>query len=135
MLRECCPVQALIYPDFLYFNNRNNNKYLKNISRKITYNFDEPCCSILLQGILKQTVEEELKNRVKEKEIIPALLNIKEFCDYRGIRVAVKAACCLKILSEKAWKKNSKCVKLMEIEHTRFSHEFFYWRKTSGKDK
>lgn len=49
--------------------------------------------------------------------------------------VAVKAACCLKILSEKAWKKNSKCVKLMEIEHTRFSHEFFYWRKTSGKDK
>lgn len=86
MLRECCPVQALIYPDFLYFNNRNNNKYLKNISRKITYNFDEPCCSILLQGILKQTVEEELKNRVKEKEIIPALLNIKEFCDYRGIR-------------------------------------------------
>lgn len=43
--------------------------------------------------------------------------------------------CCKKILSEKAWKKNSKCVKLMEIEHTRFSHEFFYWRKTSGKDK
>ena len=31
------------------------------------------------------TVEEELKNRVKEKEIIPALLNIKEFCDYLGI--------------------------------------------------
>ena len=27
-----------------------------------------------------------MKNRVKEKEIIPALLNIKEFCDYRGIR-------------------------------------------------
>ena len=39
----------------------------------------------MLQGILKQTVEEELKNRVKEKEIIPALLNIKEFCDYLGI--------------------------------------------------
>ena len=30
-------------------------------------------------------MEEELKNRVKEKEIIPALLNIKEFCDYLGI--------------------------------------------------
>ena len=29
--------------------------------------------------------------------------------------MAAKAACCLKILSEKAWKKNSKCVKLMEI--------------------
>ena len=74
-----------------------------------------------------------MKNRVKEKEIIPALLNIKEFCDYLGIgetkarellhdprngftvrignrlrsqgksgSVAVKAACCLKILSEKA---------------------------------
>lgn len=40
-----------------------------------------------------------------------------------------------KLLSKKAWKKNSKCVKLMEIEHTRFSHEFFYWRTTSGKDK
>ena len=26
-----------------------------------------------------------MKNRVKEKEIIPALLNIKEFCDYLGI--------------------------------------------------
>lgn len=39
----------------------------------------------MLQGIFKQTVEEELKNRVKEKEIIPALLNIKEFCNYLGI--------------------------------------------------
>ena len=26
-----------------------------------------------------------MKNRVKEKEIIPALLNIKEFCDYLSI--------------------------------------------------
>ena len=41
----------------------------------------------------------------------------------------------VKLLSKKAWKKNSKCVKFMEIEHTRFSHEFFYWRKTSGKVK
>lgn len=40
-----------------------------------------------------------------------------------------------KLLFKKAWKKNRKCVKLMEIEHTRFFHEFFYWRKTSGKDK
>ncbi len=32
-----------------------------------------------------QAKEEELKNRVKEKKIIPALLNIKEFCDYLGI--------------------------------------------------
>ena len=23
----------------------------------------------------------------------------------------------------------------MEIEHTRFFHEFFYWRKTSGKEQ
>jgi hypothetical protein len=31
----------MIYLAFLYFNNRNNNKYLKNISREITYNFDK----------------------------------------------------------------------------------------------
>lgn len=38
-----------------------------------------------IAGHSQITVEEELKNRVKEKEIIPALLNIKEFCDYLGI--------------------------------------------------
>ena len=39
----------------------------------------------MLQGIFIQVGEDELKNRVKEKEIIPALLNIKEFCEYLGI--------------------------------------------------
>lgn len=29
--------------------------------------------------------EDEMKNRVKDKEITPALLNIEEFCDYLGI--------------------------------------------------
>lgn len=38
-----------------------------------------------IAGHSQITVEEELKNRVKEKEIIPALLNINEFCDYLGI--------------------------------------------------
>ncbi len=36
--------------------------------------------------------------------------------------------CCKTIANyylKKAWKKNRKCVKLMEIEHTRFFHEFF----------
>ena len=39
----------------------------------------------MLQGIFIQVGEDELKKRVKEKEIIPALLNIKEFCEYLGI--------------------------------------------------
>lgn len=90
VLQECCPVKALIYLAFLYFNNRNNNKYLKNTSRKITYNFhNESLMSLVAvfccRAFSNRWWREELKNRVKEKEIIPALLNIKEFCDYLGI--------------------------------------------------
>lgn len=36
-------------------------------------------------------------------------------------------------LFEKAWKKNNKCVKLMEMRHTVLFYSFFIWRKTYEK--
>ena len=82
VLQECCPVKALIYQAFLYFNNRNNNKYLKNISRKITYNFDKESLMSLVAVFCCRIFSSKggrIEEQSKRKE------NYTSITEYKGI--------------------------------------------------